>query len=137
MIALGRSCGRIMWADQLHILRLVDNQYLFRPFWLGHTDAEEKLARNRRNVMRHLQNRSTLGVFQELFERLYILRQQVFHGAATSGRKLSRSYLTAAVGLMSRTIPVMIETIIEAGPETDWGEICFPPMDGKSHGRRG
>ena len=53
--------GQVMWADQLHILRLVDNQYLFRPFWLGQADADEKLARNRRNVMVHLQNRSCKG----------------------------------------------------------------------------
>ena len=120
--------GQIMWADQLHILRLVDNQYLFRPFWLGQKGADEKLASSRRNVMRHLQNRSTLGVFQELFERLYVLRQQVFHGAATSGSKLNRSYLKAATSLLLKIIPAMIGIMIEAGPETDWGEICFPPV---------
>ena len=120
--------GQIMWADQRYILRLVDNQYLFRPFWLGQADADQKRARNRRNVMVHLQNRSTVGVFQELFERLYVLRQQVFHGAATSGSKLNRSYLKAATGLLMKIIPAMIEIMIEAGPGTDWGEICFPPI---------
>ena len=120
--------GQIMWAEQRYILRLVDNQYLFRPFWLGQADADEKLARNRRNVMVHLQNRSTVGVFQELFERLYVLRQQVFHGAATSGSKLNRSYLKAATGLLLKIIPAMIEIMIDSGPETDWGEICFPPI---------
>jgi len=121
--------GQIMWAEQRYILRLVDNRYLFRPFWLNQTDAGEKLVRSRRNVMVHLQNRSTLGVFQELFERLYVLRLQVFHGAATSGSKLNRSYLKAAASLMSKIIPAMIEIITEAGPETDWGEICFPPVE--------
>lgn len=120
--------GQIMWADQRYILRLVDNQYLFRPFWLGQADADKKLARNRRNVMVHLQNRSTVGVFQELFERLYVLRQQVFHGAATSGSKLNRSYLKAAASLMSKIIPAMIEVMVAAGPRTDWGNICFPPV---------
>ena len=120
--------GQIMWAEQRYILRLVDNQYLFRPFWLGQADADEKLARNRRNVMVHLQNRSTVGVFQELFERLYVLRQQVFHGAATSGSKLNRSYLKAAASLMSKIIPAMIEVMVAAGPRTDWGNICFPPV---------
>ena len=121
--------GQIMWADQRYILRLVDNQYLFRPFWLGQADADDKLARSRRNVMVHLQNRSALGVFQELFERLYVLRQQVFHGAATSGSKLNRSYLKAAAGLLSEIIPAIIEIIIAVGPAADWGDICFPPVD--------
>ena len=126
--------GKIMWADQRHILRLVDNQYLFRPFWLGQADADEKLARSRRNVMVHLRNRGTVGVFQELFERLYVLRLQVFHGAATSGSKLNRSYLKAAAGLMSKLIPAMIEVMVTTDPETDWGEICFPPVDSSRKG---
>lgn len=121
--------GQIMWADQRNILRLVDNRYLFRPFWLGQADAEEKLARSRRQVMVHLQGRSAIGVFQELFERLYVLRQQVFHGAATRGSKLNRPYLKSCTTLLEKIIPAMIHIMIVTGPETDWGEVCFPPMN--------
>lgn len=35
--------GEILWAEQLTILRLIDSKYLFRPFWLGQPDADEKL----------------------------------------------------------------------------------------------
>ena len=119
--------GQIMWADQRNILRLVDNKYLFRPFWLGQADADDKLARSRRQVMVLLQQRSSVGVFQELFERLYVLRQQVFHGAATCGGKLNRPYLKSGTALLERIIPAMIDIMIVAGLETDWGEICFPP----------
>jgi len=120
--------GRTMWADQRNILRLVDNRYLFRPFWLGQADAEDKLARSRRQVMVHLQGRSVIGVFQELFERLYVLRQQVFHGAATCGSKLNRPYLKSGTALLDKIIPAMIDIMIVAGPETDWGALCFPPV---------
>ena len=121
--------GQIMWADQRNILRLVDNKYLFRPFWLGQADADDKLARSRRQVMVHLQQRNAVGVFQELFERLYVLRQQVFHGAATCGSKLNRPYLKSATALLERIIPAMIDIILEAGPGVDWGAICFPPVN--------
>jgi len=120
--------GRIMWADQRNILRLIDNRYLFRAFWLGQADADEKLAASRRQVMIHLQGRSVIGVFQELFERLYVLRQQVFHGAATCGSKLNRPYLKSGTSLLERIIPAMIGIMIAAGPETNWGEVCFPPI---------
>ena len=121
--------GQIMWADQRNILRLVDNKYLFRPFWLGQADAEDKLARSRRQVMVLLQQRSAVGVFQALFERLYVLRQQVFHGAATWGSKLNRPYLKSGTALLERIIPAMIDIIIAAGPGVDWGALCFPPVN--------
>ena len=125
--------GAIMRREQLHVLRLVDNQYLFRPFWGGQKDAPERLKRLRRRVILHLQEASAVGVFEELFERLYVLRQQVFHGAATVQSKLNRSYLKAATQLLSWIIPAMVEIIIEAGPERDWGEVCFPPVKNRGH----
>jgi hypothetical protein len=120
--------GQIMWADQRSVLKLVDNRYLFRPFRQRHADADDKLARSRRQVMAHLQGRCVVGVFQELFERLYVLRQQLFHGAATWGSKLNRPCLKAGAALLGRIIPAVIEIMVAAGPQRDWGQVCFPPV---------
>ncbi|MCE5327918.1 MAG: hypothetical protein LLG01_16040 [Planctomycetaceae bacterium] len=120
--------GTIMWSEQLRILRLVDNQWLFRPFWQADPSAEKKLAASRQHVMKCLRNRSAVGVLQQVFERLYVLRQQVFHGAATSGSKLNRKYLESSAMLMSKIVPAMIAIMIIAGPQRNWGEICFPPV---------
>ncbi|MBS3783506.1 MAG: hypothetical protein KGY78_03595 [Anaerolineae bacterium] len=35
--------GGILWEDQLQVLRLIDGRHLFRPFWLGQPDWQEKL----------------------------------------------------------------------------------------------
>jgi hypothetical protein len=67
-------------------------------------------------------------VFQELFERLYVLRQQLFHGAATWGSKLNRPCLKAGAALLGRIIPAVIEIMVAAGPQRDWGQVCFPPV---------
>jgi len=120
--------GEILQRNQLKVLHLIENRYMFRPFWLGDPDAEKKLAAARRSAMVNFQNHSCVGIFQELFERLYVLRSQVFHGAATAHSKLNREYLESATGLLTEIVPTMIGIMLEAGPEGDWGDVCFPPM---------
>jgi len=117
----------ILWGEQLTVLRLIDDKYLFRPFWLGQPDAEEKLKRSRQRAMNSYTSRQTLAVLQELFERLYVMRQQVLHGAATSGSKLNRTTLSRCTDVLSHVMPAMIDIMIAAGPDADWGEVCFPP----------
>jgi len=120
--------GMIICDEQTAVLRLIDNEYIFRPFWLGQDNWKDKLGKSVRYVLRCYQNNGVVGVLQELFERLYILRSQVFHGAATSGSKLNRRQISAGTGILSALVPAMIAIMIDAGPEADWGEICFPPM---------
>jgi len=120
--------GQILQRNQLKVLHLIENRYLFRPFWLGDPDADKKLAAARRSAMVNFQNHSCVGIFQELFERLYVLRSQVFHGAATAHSKLNREYLESATGLLAEIAPTMIGIMLEAGPAEDWGSVCFPPM---------
>ena len=121
--------GRVLWDEQLDVLRMIDSRYLFRPFWLGEqAEADGKLKRARQRAMKSYQSRTSPAVLQELFERIYVLRQQVFHGAATCGSKVNRRTLGMGTRVLSGIIPVMIEIMIASGPDTDWGEVCYPPI---------
>ena len=120
--------GTIIRNEQISILRLIDNQYIFRPFWIGHDNWKDKFQKSVRYVLRCYQNNGVVGILQELFERLYVLRAQVFHGAATSGSKLNRRQINTGTEILVALIPAMIAIMIDAGPEVDWGEVCFPPM---------
>ena len=122
------ALGRIVRERQAGILRLIDNQFLFKPFWLGLPDAAEKLRRSVRRCLKCYNDGSTLAVLQELFERLYVMRTQVFHGAATSGSKLNRPTLERSTGVLAALVPEMVRIIISAGPAVDCGEVCFPPV---------
>ena len=44
-------------------------------------------------AMQHYQNRQPVPLLQEVFERIYVLRQQIFHGAATDGSHVNRHTL--------------------------------------------
>jgi hypothetical protein len=120
--------GRLLTSQQAAVLHLIDNQFLFRPFWQKLPNAKDKLHRAVQKTLLDYRHGNTLPILQELFERLYVMRQQVFHGAATSGSKLNRAALEAGTHVLSGIVPAMIDVMIVAGPAVDWGEVCFPPV---------
>ena len=118
----------VVYKNQKYILYLIDNQYIFRPFWSGQPNWETLFKKSRQDALRNFGTHQILPILQELFERLYILRAQVFHGAATSGSKLNRRQINTGTDILAALVPVMVAIMIEAGPEVDWGEVCFPPI---------
>ena len=122
------AMDRAVYKNQKYILHLIDNQYIFRPFWSGQPNWPMAFKNSRQNALKNFSNSQILPILQDLFERLYILRAQVFHGAATSGSKLNRRQITTAADILADLLPVMVAIMIDAGPEVDWGEVCFPPV---------
>jgi hypothetical protein len=120
--------GDLVRRNQTPIIRMIQNKYLFRPFWDRRPNAEHILRKCCTAAVINLGNHLTTGIVEELFERLYVLRAQVFHGAATRGSKLNRSNLRNGAELLSKLLPAMIAVMLAAGPEVNWGEVCFPPI---------
>ncbi len=122
--------GKILWDEQRHVLKTIDSPYLFKPFWMGEQkDADGKLQQARRRALANFRERASVSLLQELFERVYVLRQQVFHGAATCGSKVNRRILKMGVTVLAIVVPAMIEIMVAAGAAWDWGMVCFPPVD--------
>jgi hypothetical protein len=120
--------GEVLWRLKTPVLRLIDSRFLFRPFWSGQDNWNKLLRQSTTEALVHFANHHTTAVFQELFERLYVLRQQVFHGAATQGSKLNRPTLRSGLAIMAEVLPTMVDVMIAAGPGVEWGEVCFPPV---------
>lgn len=121
--------GDLVRRNQMPVLRMIQNKYLFRPFWDRRPNAEATLKMCCTATVLNFANHLTAGIVQELFERLYVLRAQVFHGAATRGSKLNRANLRNGADLLSKLVPAMVAVMLAAGPEVDWGQICFPPVE--------
>ena len=81
------------------------------------------------NLLKALQAHQFGISTDELAARLYVMRQQVFHGTATSGSELNRTALKRCAAILTHVVPAMIAMMIAAGPETGWGEVCFPPAE--------
>ncbi len=114
---------------QLPVLKLIENKYLSREFWERGRPAEAKIKKQLKKAMLAYGERNRLPILQALFERLYIMRLQVFHGASTKGSKLNRRTLQGSAGIMMDLLPEIIGIMLEFGVEEDWGGVCFPPSD--------
>ena len=78
---------------------LLENKYVFQPFWNYHNQVPEYddwdnwFARNQRRIRRGLQDRDTKIILGTIFDRLYILRNQLVHGSATWNSSVNRDQL--------------------------------------------
>ncbi len=69
----------------------------------------------------------TVKVHEIVFDRLYVLRNQLVHGGATCGSRVNREQLKQACFLLAEIVPVMIRLMAKI-LKTDWGEVMYPVM---------
>ena len=81
---------RILGKRENQILKLIENRFLSSDFWESGNSALPKIKKQLKQAMVCYHTPRMLSVLQLLFERLYVMRVQVFHGASTKGGKLNR-----------------------------------------------
>ena len=74
-----------------------------------------------------LSNKDSINILNILFDRLYVLRNQVFHGNATWNSKINREQLYKCTDLLSEVLPIFILIMIE-NPSFNWGELIVPVL---------
>jgi hypothetical protein len=120
-------------AKQLATLRsplfaLLDNKFLDSRFW---QDPETP-----RNHHSHFHRAPSLFVERRwcdllvmVLDRIYVLRGQIFHGAATRGSSLNRTSLRHSNQVLEGLLPTMLHLAIEHGTHDNWPPLCYPPID--------
>ena len=63
-----------------------------------------------------------------LFNRLYILRNQLVHGGATWKGKVNRSQVQDGKRILGTLVPVFVEIMMD-NPQEDWGKPYYPVTD--------
>ena len=61
-------------------------------------------------------------------DRIYLMRCQVVHGAATYRGKLNRTALRRCSTMLGHLLRTMLVVMIDNGSDEDWGIMCYPPM---------
>ncbi len=111
------------------VLRILENAYLSRYFW---QDPSEKSAGKARATQKTALGWYVSGdwfrILDQLVERIYLLRCQLAHGAATCGGKLNRTALKHCTIMMTRLLPAVLNVWIDHGADEDWGPMCYPPL---------
>ena len=61
-----------------------------------------------------------------LFDRLYVLRNQLLHGGATWQGSVNRSQVTKGAEIMAVLMPQFVKLMMD-NPLSDWGKPYYPP----------
>ncbi|MEQ9241574.1 hypothetical protein [Roseovarius indicus] len=113
----------------------LENRYVFAPFWRYHhgdSDAQDwdvRFDAARRRFHDALSNGDTVRILSMLFDRLYVLRNQLMHGGATWNSGTNRDQLRDGAAILRDVVPVMADLMMEA-PEGDWGVPMYPVVEG-------
>ncbi len=130
----------IVWQQYSGPIRiLLNNRYVFRPFWssvwgLNTGDSWERwFKRDRNDVNRALVNRDTFGILMRVFDRLYTLRNQIFHGGATWPAGFGRTQIRDGSRIMASLVPAILDIMqadIDRNPDSDlWGLVAYPRIN--------
>ena len=112
---------------------LLENKYVFAPFWshhngvTGYDDWERRLAESQAVSRRALARRDTCTVLSVVFDRLYVLRNQLMHGGATWNSRVNRDQVHDGADVLGWLLPVFIDIMLDHD-QRDWGPPYYPNL---------
>jgi hypothetical protein len=125
----------LIWTEFSTSIRLLlDNRFVFQPFWDFHNGksieeewqadfSKAKVAANRA-----LAEHRTTAVLSTVLSRMYTLRNQLIHGGATWNSRVNRSQLRDCTAVLGKLVPFIIQLMMD-NPNTLWGDACYPVVE--------
>lgn len=113
---------------------LLKNKYVFAPFWNyangrpGSDGWAESLAASQRAIAYAFSNRDTIRILSIVFDRLYVLRNQILHGGATWDSTVNRSQVRDGAAILGWLLPIFIDLMMD-NFQRDWGKPFYPVID--------
>ena len=110
---------------------LLDNRFIFQPFWdyhngmTGYDRWENRFQREKTRLNVALGNTDTETILSTLFNRLYVLRNQLVHGGATWNSSLNREQVRDGASILGTLIPIMVDIMMDNRNES-WGPPYYP-----------
>ena len=110
------------------------NEFVFQPFWESqygsekHADWRDVLRASNEMLEKALTKKENAArILSFLFDRLYVLRNQIMHGGATCGGYLNRPQVMAGASILGFLVPIFID-IMMGNHNEDWGKPYYPPV---------
>ncbi len=123
---------KILW-DRFSksIKTLLENKFTYQPYWNYYNgdesaaDWEFTFQNYNKKALNALMSQNTALVLSIVFDRLYTIRNQLFHGGATRNSKANRLQLHDGCEILSEIMPAVI-TIMLNHHDRDWGRAYYP-----------
>ena len=119
---------KAIWQEFSDSIRtLTRNQFAYKAYWQSRNEeiSEEEYKTRKRNddqaIGRALKHQRTAIILEKLFERLYVLRNQLMHGGATYNSKRNRNSIGDGHKILLLLVPEFLE-IIEENSDIELGK---------------
>ena len=112
------------------IRTLIDNKFTFEPFWTAmrtHDSSgrwEESFANSKKAAFAAVMQGDTAKVLGIVFDRLYVLRNQLIHGGATWNSQINRAQVADGIAILGTLVPLVLAIMMEH-PQ-DYGDVLYP-----------
>lgn len=115
--------------------RLIKDKFLSRPYWEeGLSPRFKKIQEEDFKKAQTAYEREKFdGYLSILFERLQVLRNQIFHGCSTDRRSLNKNSLRAALEIIEELVPRFLKIFKDHGQGYDWPKIPYPRAGSPQH----
>lgn len=121
--------AQMLVAERELVLEILGNSYLNRSYWRAECpEQQQKFARAKFEAQSWYFERRFLVILEQVLERVYLLRCQIVHGAATCGSQLNRDALAICTRILRLFMPIVLQIWIDHGSDRDWGALCYPPL---------
>jgi len=119
------------------VMAIYEDEYLSKYFWEEPTDERARKTMKTKFDARTWYVEKRYGmILHRLLERVYFLRCQLVHGAATFGSDLNRKALRRCSTMLGHLMPAFLLVLIDHGYDQDWGPLCYPPLRSTGPGGR-
>lgn len=130
----GRIAHELWYHHEGLIARLLDNRFIFNPFWRFHNgeeifaDWQIRFEKAKAIAREAIERENAPLVLSIIFDRLYVLRNQLIHGGATWGSRVNRSQVQDGTEFLQCVLPIFIDTMVSA-TDRDWGIAHYPVIE--------
>lgn len=130
----GRIYGAIWERFSGPIRTLLANHFVFHPFWHhqnglpGYENWKERFDVAHQHALKALAKRDTVRILGLVFDRLYVLRNQIVHGGATWSGGVNRQQVKDGASILRFLMPVFVDLMMD-NPQQDWGIPYYPVVE--------
>ena len=113
------------------IRTLIDNKFTFEPFWTAmrtHDSSdrwEVSFTNGKKAALSAIMQGDTVKLLGIVFDRLYVLRNQLIHGGATWNSQINRAQIADGATILGTIVPLVIAIMMEH-PKQDYGDALYP-----------
>lgn len=111
------------------IKEIINNKYVFNHYWvsMNHDDNlwEAKFEKSQKNFRFAFNRQDTVMILCILFDRLYVLRNQIIHGSSTRSSNKNRSQVRDGTKIIAFLVPRFIELLMD-NPQQEWAPPVYP-----------